>query len=64
MINQNKNLYNIGAGVGVSFKTKISFTAMLGYQMFDVLGIQNFYPTGEISLMFQTYRHNKKTYND
>lgn len=64
LIYNNDKLYNIGGGVGLSFKTKISFSIMVGYQMYDALRRQNLYPTGEISFMYQMYRKTNKQKNN
>lgn len=50
LINRNSETYNLGGGVGISFYKKVSFSLMLGYGAFDVLGQFNLYPTAELGL--------------
>jgi hypothetical protein len=50
---EEKNIWNTGGGLGISFKTKVSVSLMCGYQAMDILHNYYLLPTAEISLMLQ-----------
>ena len=55
-IRDNYQIYNIGAGLGISFEHRVGVSLMLGYQGFDVTDRFNLLPTVEISLMYKITR--------
>jgi hypothetical protein len=52
LIRKNDEIYNAGAGFGISFNTKISFSLLLGYAAYDIIGSPISFPTAEIGIHF------------
>lgn len=46
-------IYNVGAGLGISFEKKIGFTLMVGYQGYDLTESFSLLPTIEVSLLYK-----------
>jgi len=53
ILTNDKNIYNIGSGVGISFDKRVSFNVMLGYGAYDIIHDILFFPAAEIGFFIR-----------
>lgn len=50
LINEDKQIYNIGGGFGISFDYRVGFSFLLGYAGYDITGDPVAFPTAEVGI--------------